>query len=176
MNKAEAAQFLGISVRTLQRYMATHKISYTIRRTRTGGEADFAKGELRRFKQQLEEERLTPTVKAAVSPVSEAVRGVEGGSTALATQPPVGLVQALGRLAETWERLAPRPEPEQPVRPEVRVSEKLSLSLREAAAISGYSEGFLAAALQEGRLKGAKGRTRGWNIKRRDLEVFIDKL
>jgi excisionase family DNA binding protein len=58
----------------------------------------------------------------------------------------------------------------------VPVADKLTLSLAEAAALAGYSKEFLREAIKGKHLKAARGRTRGYNIKRADLLAWIDGL
>ncbi|MFN0085592.1 MAG: helix-turn-helix domain-containing protein [Blastocatellia bacterium] len=52
---------------------------------------------------------------------------------------------------------------------------KLTLSVEEAAALAGLSKGFLEQAIEEGTLKVVK-KDGKLNIKRKDLEEFIEKL
>ena len=57
------------------------------------------------------------------------------------------------------------------------LSEKLTLSVAEAARLSGFSADSLREAIREKRLKAkvVKGR-RGWTIKREDLEAYVRKV
>ena len=57
------------------------------------------------------------------------------------------------------------------------LSDKLTLSVAEAARLSGFSPDSLRGAIREKRLKAkiVKGR-RGWTIKREDLEAYVRKL
>ena len=71
MNKEQAAAALGITVRTLQRHMAAHRIGFAMRRTVTGEEATFSESEVERFK--AERDALTTTVTSTLN-VSEVVR------------------------------------------------------------------------------------------------------
>jgi hypothetical protein len=70
MNKEQAAAALGITVRTLQRHMAAHRIGFAMRKTATGEEATFSAEEVARFKAQRD--ALTETVTPAAN-VSEVV-------------------------------------------------------------------------------------------------------
>jgi excisionase family DNA binding protein len=42
--------------------------------------------------------------------------------------------------------------------------------------LTGYSEDFIRAAIHSGKLKAARGRRRGYDIKRADLEAWVKKL
>ena len=72
--------------------------------------------------------------------------------------------RALGHLSEAAER--------------GRVADlvaKLTLTLADAAQLSGLSKDYLLKAIRARKLKAAK-RGRGWNVKRSDLEAWIKKL
>jgi excisionase family DNA binding protein len=55
------------------------------------------------------------------------------------------------------------------------LAHKLTLSLVEAAQLSGLSRGHLRFAIAEKKLK-ARIIGRGWRVKREDLEAYIKKL
>ncbi len=131
MNKEEAADYLGITVRTLQRHMAAHRIGFEMRRTRTGEEAVFSREELERFK--AEREALTTTVSPAVS-LSEDVSPAPPQALQ-ATFPPSEVIALGERLAGALERLQPPPVA-QSNQSSVPVADKLTLSLTEAAQLS----------------------------------------
>jgi excisionase family DNA binding protein len=57
----------------------------------------------------------------------------------------------------------------------VRLSDKLTLSLTEAALLAGLSRGHLRLAIAEKKLK-ARIIGRGWRVKREDLEAYVKKL
>ncbi len=71
MNKEQAAAACGITVRTLQRHMAAHRIGFAMRRNLTGEEATFSAEEVARFK--AERDALITTVTPAAN-VSEVMR------------------------------------------------------------------------------------------------------
>jgi excisionase family DNA binding protein len=55
------------------------------------------------------------------------------------------------------------------------LAHKLTLSLAEAAQLSGLSRNHLRAAIEEKKLK-ARIIGRGWRVKRSDLEAYVVKL
>lgn len=182
MNKAQAARFLGISVRTLQRYMSAHRISFTMRRNKAGEEATFDREELQRFKKELNEPR--PVVHASVSripapePTSEQIspdiEEGEGEQTALA---PRGLMQqfalSLQDLSAAIQDLQ-RPTPSAPAVP---IESKLMLTLKEACELSGVSVYRLKLAIKQKKLRPIAGIGRGHGkIRRSDLEAFVKNL
>ena len=62
MNKTEAAEFLGIGVRTLERYMTQNRVAYTRQRGKTGDTVIFERSELEHLKREL----YQPTYEGAV--------------------------------------------------------------------------------------------------------------
>jgi len=58
---------------------------------------------------------------------------------------------------------------------QVPIHEKLMVSLEEAAALTSLSKDFLEQAIEQGLLKVAK-KDGSMNIKRKDLEKFVDSL
>ena len=81
-----------------------------------------------------------------------------------------------GPLVAVLERLKIAPS-EDLVPPRVPLPDKLTLSVAEAARLTGLSPDSLRDAIKAGRLKAkiVKGR-RGWTIKREDLEAWVRKL
>jgi excisionase family DNA binding protein len=170
MNKEQAAKFLGISVRTLQRYMSGHKIGFKMRRTKTGEEAIFEKEELRRFKQEMKE--VTTTVKGSVMPLSEPVSRIseaEGETEQLAIAP-AALMQRFAMMLQ-----AVQATPSAAIEPAVAIENKPLLTISEARKLTGLSDGHLREAIHAGKLKG-KIIGRGYRIKRTDLDDYIKKL
>ncbi len=103
MNKDEAAKYLGITVRTLQRHMAANRIGFSGGRD-TGKEATFAKSDLDRFK--TDQAALTATVSPVVTPLSENV--IPQARQALQAAFPVQDIAPLGeRLILALEGMQP---------------------------------------------------------------------
>jgi excisionase family DNA binding protein len=168
MNKQEAAEYLGISVRTLQRLTAQGEISAGEVRGKTGMVTDYAKEELDRFKQEEERKAQDATryVRPHVTPVTP--DNATPAQTALALGR-AGNSPALVELITALEQAhAARTQP-------VPVFEKLTLSLAEASQLSGLSRNHLRQAIEEKKLK-ARIIGRGWRVKREDLEAYVKKL
>ncbi len=168
MNKQEAAEYLDVSVRTLQRLTAQGEIIAGEVRGKTGMVTDYVKEELDRFKHEEEHKAQDATryVRPFVAPVTPdnatlnqtaLVLGRAGNSPAL-----VELIAALEQ-AHTSRT------------PPIPVADKLTLSLAEAAQLSGLSRGHLRQAIEEKKLK-ARIIGRGWRVKREDLESYVKKL
>jgi excisionase family DNA binding protein len=168
MNKEDAASELGISVRTLQRYMSAHRLAFTMKRTKTGEVADFAPAEVERFRRELAGELTASVSHGAVA--SEPVSPEAGESTALV---PVGRSSDAGELLALIYQAARSNA--KPTPASVPIESKPLLTIAEAHALTGLSDGHLREAIHAGRLKG-KIIGRGYRIKRADLDKYIGKL
>lgn len=170
MNKTEAAKFLGIGLRTLERYMTQNKVAFTRQRGKTGEAVVFEHSELERFKEQL----YQPTHEAALDSVK--VRQAPRSNSSR-------MVTSSEFLAEIGEGLLILVEGNQAIllalrqlaNPEVPLHVKPLLTLGEAQRLSGLSRPFLLAAIRENRLRGDKI-GKAWRVRRRDLERFVSKL
>jgi excisionase family DNA binding protein len=184
VDKEKAAEVLGISVRTLQRHMSARRIGFVMRPGRTGDEAMFDRDELARFKQAKKSavKVIVPSVMPSDSPLSSAVRpddkgGQQDESMMLASRA-VDLREATGMvIQELFSRLEERAANLAKKKPTAMLSEKLMLSMREAAVLSGLSEDKLREAVEEGKLTRFKGIGRGaGKLRREDLEKYIKSL
>lgn len=126
MTKEEAAEILGVSIRTVDRYASQGLLTLKYKKGSRGKIADFSESEVRKLRKQ-NTKGISPTQARSSKPAS-----------------------------------AP-------------FYHKLTLSLDEAAALSGFSREFLESAIENGSLK-ATHREGRLNIKRRDLEEFVEKL
>ncbi len=162
MNKDQAAVALGITVRTLQRHMAAHRIGFAMRRNLTGEEATFSAEEVARFK--AERDALITTVTPAAN-VSEVVR----------QEPPQALqrvgseqsIQALGQAIADALRAT------QDGRTDVPMRDKMTLSFKEAALLSGVPESHLREGYARGILRGAKI-GRGVRVTPDDVRKYVE--
>ena len=171
LNKEQAAAALGITVRTLQRHMAAHRIGFAMRRTVTGEEATFSETEVARFK--AERDALTTTVTSATT-VSEVVR--DAPTQALQRAPSEqSMTMFVAALSDALREAQTQRNGKSG---EVSVSDlahKLMLTIDEAAALAGLSANHIYVAIRKGHLK-AKIIGRGWRVKRPDLDAYVKKL
>ena len=152
MNKEQAAESLGISVRSLQRLVQSEKISVTYKRGNSGKqEAIFDTEELERYKQERDAESIKP----AAMTVSD---------TALARNDANSFLEIL-RDAITPKQKALT----------VEIADKPLLKLDECAALTGLSRDTLRKAIDSKKLKG-KIIGKSFRIKREDLDGYIKKL
>jgi excisionase family DNA binding protein len=156
MNKEQAAAALGITVRTLQRHMAAHRIGFAMRRTVTGEEAIFSDEEIARFK--TERDALTTTVTPALN-VLEVVRDAQSEALQRAANIPDNamLVSMLMEAADA---------PHAP---------SMLLSVKEAAEFSGLSSSRIMKAIHDGKLDGRKI-GRGFKLRPVDVREFVRQV
>lgn len=169
MTKTEAADYLRVSIRTLQRLMTGGKVEFKTVKGESGVKVTvFEREALDRYKAAAAATLSHPSVSTDNEAGIEA--GRVAGSGALVLQPSLGRFSELRELAEMM-----RPASPAPVLPDLQI--KLALTIKEAAQYSGYGEGRIRAAIEAGKLKASKGGPRGaWVIKRSDLEAWVRKL
>jgi hypothetical protein len=163
--KQEAADYLDVSVRTVESYAAQNKLSVTYARGKRGQVAMFDDEELQRLKAELSEPIYPQRPTVAGSPEKLTTRP-NGQSNALAQ---VDTFAVLDRLAEM---LKAQKEHEYS---KVKLSEKLTLDLSEAAQLSGLSEWRLRTDAKAGKLKSITG-GRGYRVRRADLDAYVAGL
>jgi predicted site-specific integrase-resolvase len=154
MNKQEAATFLKISEKTLDRAVKKGDISARYENTKAGRSVIFDDDELKNYKAKRETGVLFPALMPAEpqAMISTTVGQVDG-------QP---LLSALTGFAEAQKLAA--------------ISHKLTLSLDEAAQLSGLSKASLKTAIKAGTMKTFQGQRGSKNIRRADLDRFIESL
>jgi excisionase family DNA binding protein len=183
MNKKEAAAALGLSTRALERYIGLNRISVSYVRGRTGDEARFDRAEVERFREELETRKPAAGAVADEAPTSpdpqpRSVSRLSGlsGSQALESSPARGSMAALGEAIAAL--LQGQQTPGKRARETATVadlSHKLSLSVKEAARLSGLSEGHLRAAIGKGKLK-ARIIGKGYRISPDVLRAYVKKV
>ena len=121
MTKVEAAKYLGVSLRTLSRYVTDGKLNPTYKKGKTNDVAVFEEAELKKLKKDLEKEKESGRTKS------------------------------------------------------VPIEAKFTLSIGEAASLSGLPKTVIEDAIKEGILKVVKKEGKFY-VKRRDLEKFVENL
>ncbi len=180
MNKTEAAEFLGVSPRAVERYASSNRLASYYVRGKTGKVLAFDVDELERFKAELDTPQVRDTpepddarqkaIQAVIDPTStqptSSALSRRGGSSSGLNAEVMSTLQALAQLASDNARQAA---------PTVPTEAKLLLTLDEARALTGLSRSTLRAAIEASQLKG-KLVGRGFKVKRTDLDLYIDKL
>jgi len=167
MTKQEAAGYLGVSVRTLENYVAKGRLVLAYLPGKTRSVADFKQADLDRLKASLALAEHRPAVEP---PESRALARRESHTM---SQPPsagageVSGLEAFARFVEAAKAAPDRPP----------LDRRLALTVKEAAAYSGYGESAIRAAVSAGKLKTSKLGPRGsLVVKRADLEAWVKKL
>ena len=167
MDKKQAAKFLGVSPRTLERYTTQKKLGVTYKQGKTAAEAVYDEAELRRFKDALENKTF-PT-RPAVEPPGEDMQAL------VASARDTGLTEAVGGfrndLISALEALRPNSADSR----SVPIADKIILTLAEASALTNLSRNHLRQAIEEKKLR-ARIIGRGWRVKREDLDAYVRKL
>lgn len=176
MNKQEAADFLGVSVRALERYVQQGRISVKYEKGKTRPTANFDPVELEAFKLELNQPTIKPAVESRqISPDQQSqpvnLTYQAGEITRFDEISEFGEIGVIEKLSSIIEQLLGKSE-NQPIVP---IADKLLLTLAEVQALTGLSKEVLRQAIASGELK-AKVIGKSWRIKRTDLESFIDKL
>lgn len=169
LNKQQAAEFLGVNVRTLERYTQEGKIGGRYEKGKTRSVLMYDEEELRAFKAAQE----TKTYKPAVDPTpTNPVSNEAALSKFVEGTQQLHLQEGLDQLAEVLKAIREELEVD---RLTVPIHHKLTLSLVEASALSGISRQRLRAAIKDGTLT-AQIIGRGYRVKRTDLEDYVDSL
>ncbi len=171
MNKSEAAEFLGVSVRAVERYTAAGKLAARYERGKTGQVLAFDKSDVQRFKTELETPQLKSTVESGAHAGGDEARQVPSRALARLGDGQAVDAAALMRAVYTLATMADKPRHA----PTVPVESKLLLTLAEAQAMSGLSRAVLREAIDKKKLK-ARQIGRAFRVRRGDLEDFIKKL
>jgi excisionase family DNA binding protein len=158
MRKEEAAQFIGVSVRTLQRLTQKGEIPVTYTPGKKGDEAHYDDQELLNY---LSRNKPASIIRPNAAPLAAVPHDAPSDMTSGVTNDAASnFLAALSSLA------AP-----------VRLSEKLLLSIPEASAVSGISVDKLRADAKLGKLKTVKSVGRGLGkVRKDDLEKYVNKL
>jgi excisionase family DNA binding protein len=159
MTKKEVAEYLGVSVRTVEGYIEKKKLNPTLATGVRGKVSVFDKEEVERLKTERGEVVYTPPAKVKDLLPPQALQARQSN--------PLGqrLLDVLEGLQSSGKGITAN----------VPIADKLTLSLDEAAKLSGLSRGHLREAITGKRLK-ARIIGRGWRVKRDDLDAYVKKL
>ena len=164
LTKEQTAKELGVSTRAVARYSASGRLHPQYQPKQHGGQrALYDRAEVERLKQQMQ---------APPAPAPKAIArrdtGTERAEKRLVRVADLHGFPELARLLlaqQVRNRLMVAPE------------SKLILSTTEAAALAGLSAARIRAACAEGRLPAQRDHLgRGWRIKRKDLERWVERL
>jgi len=156
MNKQEAAEFLGVGVRALERYTQQGKIGARYEKGKTRPVAVYDVEELRTLKTELDSKLFStrPTVEQPNHANPEQSLAALSGNSSLPTAATNfgHFIQALSMFDERM------------------------LTVEEAAEFSGISANALRRDMKAGLLPKYKGYGRGDRVKRSELRAYIQSL
>ncbi len=182
MNKQEAADFLGVSVRALERYVQQGRISVKYEKGKTRSVANFDATELEAFRTELNEPSYKPAVESRQTASKDETRQMSPDNQSqtdkdllhygqLSEFGEVDQLSVIDKLSIIIETLLNKSQNQ----PSLTIADKLLLKLPEAQALTGLSREILRTAIKEGKLKAEKiGRS--WRIKRSDLDEYVAGL
>lgn len=174
LSKAEAADYIGVSVRQLIRLTGKGEVKHLPKR-RESEATRYSRAALDAYLGKL------PSVVSGYvtdgtpdAPVTPANNGNSQALERVTPGPVAPVTLATDGTPELWMRLAAALDS---MSTGVRVADKLTLSVAEAAQLSGFTRDALREAIGAGKLKAKiiRGR-RGWTIKREDLDAYVRKL
>jgi excisionase family DNA binding protein len=149
-SKREAAELLGVSTRAVERAVRRGHLSVVYRQSKHGRKAWFSPADLERYRQHQE--------------ARVAVGFMTGAGPTVGTLIPMVDMQPRDQPATVSRRANGVP-----------IGERLTLTLADAAQLSGLPRSFIARNVREGRLRSVKiGRT--VFVKRSELNEFVASL
>ena len=164
LSKKEAAEYLGISSRTLERHVKDGKIGVRYQPGATNDVAMFDEQDLENFKNERQAPKIKPTV---VQSTSELVDRQPTDLIDRTAQSSGGfLAPLIAPFRDFSERLFSFP---------FLLQGKILVTLNEAQIITGLSREILMTAIKSGELE-AKIMGKAYRIKRKELERYIDEL
>jgi len=175
MNKREVADELNCSTRQVEKYVGAARlrvVEYV--RGKTGREGVYDPGDVARLKDELERERSEVIGHAGASSLAAPKRDA-GALVERLTANFDRQHQDAERIIAALASLREAPPAQLNGHAEMRLTDKLTLSLSEASRLSGLSRGHLRRAIDEKKLK-ARIIGRGWRVKRADLDSYVKKI
>jgi excisionase family DNA binding protein len=155
-SKREAAEMLGLSTRGVERAVRRGQLTVLYRDSKHGKTAWFRPHELEQYRELQQ------------------ARGPVGFTSGIPFRPP-GNSPPVGTLIPTVDLERRRePEPQRGAN-RVPISDRLTLSVDDAAQLSGLPRSFIVKNIHSGQLKAIRiGRS--YHVKRYDLDEFVHQL
>ncbi len=187
LGKKEAAEYLGVTTRTLERHIQSGKLSVRYQPSPNGEIALFDPEELENFKEGKTTVRIKPAVESEQSSsVSKPPQHPQGQITRTPdraelsqTPQPESISLGIGTLIAplgAWLGTLTRAIDNHGARiTTTELRSKLLLTLDEAQTITGLSREILQDAIKKGELP-SKIMGKSYRIKQKDLERYIDEL
>ena len=177
MNKRAVAEALTCSTRQVEKYVSQKRLNVKeYIHGKTGREGVYDPAEVERLKAELVDERETVIGKPPALIQQRDASPLAAGATNDERLSMMAARMAQEMMKHMPALLPPAPNGDAaPASVAVPVADKLTLSLVEAAQLSGLSRGHLREAIEMKKLK-ARIIGRGWRVKRDDLDLYVKKL
>ena len=154
MNKQQAAEYLGVSVRTITSYISQGKIGVRYERTSKGRTAILDVSDVEELKHCLSDPVHKPKVVTNIStPVVQE-------RAELVLPPQIQITPASVRERQLLV---------------TEIAVKPVLRVKEAACLSGFSESYIRESISRGELEGKKLRG-AWRIHRKHFDRWLENL
>ena len=182
MNKKQAAEFLNVSEKTVERHKSAGKLpARMIRVTGDDGKTrqilDFKEADLRRLKEELSGEKVFPIVtnghaQTKTQTDTDGQTQLDNLNSGNIDALTVGQTQTARLINGIFERM------ESVFQRQAEASDraqKLMLTIAEAATLAGLPKSYVRQSIKDGKLKAVViGRI--YRIKRQDLDSFVNDL
>lgn len=173
MKKEEAAKFLGVTVRSIERYTQQGKLGVRYTKGKTRTVANYDKVDLARFKIELDQAIHKPMIENldniahAVSESSELSRLVKEEEAIILSEQ----LLVLERFSQLLEAFIEYQDRQSAIAPQ----DKPLLTLAEVQALTGISRKILRSHIDKKWLK-SQIIGKAWRVKRTDLDVYLKQL
>jgi excisionase family DNA binding protein len=173
ITKDEAAKILDKTSRAVERYAAAGRLSVTYERGKTRDVPVYERGEVEALATELRQ----PSTPARGVVTTQSDNGDVGASQGVAIPSPHALQRAPSEQGMTMfvAALSEAMRAQQDDASAVPLRDKLTLSFKEAARLSGVPESHLRSAYAEGKLRGAKI-GRGVRVSPDALKAYVARV
>lgn len=185
LDKKQAAEYLGVTTRSLERYTNEGRISVRYEQSPNGEIAMFDPEELKNFKANRQTSRIKPTVEPEravqtdrfTNPQSQITRSSQPQTELYnpPQEPNFGLATLIAPLGVLFGNLTRAIDNHGSRVTTTELRSKLLLTLDEAQTITGLSRDILQDAIKNGQLP-SKMMGKAHRIKTQDLERYIANL
>jgi excisionase family DNA binding protein len=177
MDKQQAAQFLGVSTRMIERYEKAGRLSSRTVRDGTTRKNVYNESDLTRLKAELNALQIRPEIEqpdtdrtaptTTTTPHADTHRSTPTTEALALVNQGMVVMQRFAEAVESMKRAT------RPPKPLDQLAHKLTLSVAEAVALSGLPRHTIKDAIASGKLQARKV-GRGDRIPRPALDKFID--
>lgn len=186
LDKKQAAEYLGVTTRTLERHAKEGKLSVRYEQSQFGEIAMFDPEELENFREGKQISRIKPTIEPdqpepinrPLNPQSQIARSPQTQTELFNPQQPettFGIAALMAPLGALFGNLTRAIDNHSSRVTATEIRSKLLLTLDEAQIVTGLSRDLLLDAIKNGELP-SKIMGKAYRIKTQDLERYIQEL